>query len=141
MVPSVVKAVYWVVPLNTVTQPVVVAIMSIFAAGHRSPKADAPALAISGHAAETAEPATFYAFTPDVQYQDGRKLRFTIRNKPAWASFGKKRGTLYGTPQNAQAGTYSNIIITVSDGHSSVDLPAFSITVAPPAIVAAADAR
>jgi hypothetical protein len=130
-----------IVPLNTVTQPVVVAIMSLFAAGHRSPKPEGPALAISGHAAETAETAAFYAFTPDVQHQNGRKLRFSIRNKPSWASFGFKHGTLYGTPQHAQAGTYSNIIITVSDGRSSVDLPAFSITVAPPAIVAAADVR
>jgi putative Ig domain-containing protein len=129
------------VPLNTVTQPIVVAIMSVLAAGHRSTKPAAPALAISGHATETIEPTAFYAFTPDVQSRDGRKLRFSIRNKPAWASFGLKRGTLYGTPQNVHAGTYSNIVITVSDGHSSVDLPPFSITVGPPAVVAAAEAR
>src|SRR5262249_55196001 len=122
--PSSQRCVLRVVPLNTVTQPIVVAIMSVLAAGHRSTKPQGPALTSSGHASEAVEPTTFYAFTPDVQHQDGRKLRFSIRNKPAWASFGMKHGTLYGTPQNAHAGTYSNIIITVSDGHSTVDLPA-----------------
>jgi hypothetical protein len=80
----------------------------------------------------------FYAFTPTVTQRSDRALTFSIENKPAWASFGLRRGTLYGTPAMAQAGTYSNIRITVSDGLRSVTLPAFSITVSPPAAVVAA---
>jgi hypothetical protein len=38
-------------------------------------------------------------------------------------------GSLVGTPTDAQAGTYSNIVIRVSDGHVTTSLPAFSIVV------------
>jgi hypothetical protein len=94
-------------------------------------------LQIEGKAATTATPATFYAFTPTVTRHSDQPLKFSIENKPSWASFGLKRGTLYGTPLVANAGTYSNIRITVSDGTRSVTLPAFSITVGAPAAAAA----
>jgi hypothetical protein len=118
--------------VSSVAQPVIIAILSIGTAGQRAAD-DAPtrpALEISGHAAPTAEATEFYAFTPTVTQDGERKLQFSIRNKPSWASFGPKRGTLYGTPAALNAGTYSNIVITVSDGEKTVDLPAFSITVA-----------
>jgi len=49
---------------------------------------------------------------------------------PSWASFDIVTGRLSGTPTSAQVGTYSNIVISVSDGSLSATLPAFSITVA-----------
>ena len=117
---------------SSLSQPVFLAILGLGSSGHHD--ADrAPALQIVGKAAESVAPATFYAFTPTVIQNTGQPLKFSIENKPSWASFGARRGTLYGTPNVAHAGTYSNIRITVSDGNSSVTLPAFSITVAAPA--------
>jgi len=118
--------------VSSVAQPVIIAILSLGTAGHRASH-DAPTepvLEIAGQAAPTAEATAFYAFTPTVTQNSERKLHFSIRNLPSWARFGLKRGTLYGTPSALNAGTYSNIVITVSDGRKSVDLPPFSITVA-----------
>jgi hypothetical protein len=102
-------------------------------AGHQGAN-NAPALQIAGKAAASVAPSVFYAFTPTVTPGSDRPLKFSIENKPAWASFGARRGTLYGTPLVANAGTYSNIRITVSDGARTVTLPAFSITVVPAAV-------
>jgi hypothetical protein len=118
--------------VSSVAQPVIIAILTLGTAGHRAsqdtpPK---PVLEISGQAAPTAEATAFYAFTPTVVQHGERKLHFTIQNKPSWARFGLKRGTLYGTPTAVNTGTYPNIVITVSDGEKTVDLPPFSITVA-----------
>ena len=117
---------------SSLTQPVFLAILGLGSAGQ--PGADnSPALQIAGNATSTVAPAVFYAFTPTVTRRSDKPLKFTIENKPAWASFGLRRGTLYGTPLTAHAGTYSNIRITVSDGLHSVTLPPFSIIVSAPA--------
>lgn len=115
-------------------QPFIVALMGLGLAAHRSPQPpDAvPVLTISGKATARVTPATFYAFTPTVYQSGDGVLRFGIQNKPSWASLGSRRGTLYGVPQARDAGTYSNIIITVSDGKSTAQLPAFSINVTAP---------
>jgi nitrite reductase/ring-hydroxylating ferredoxin subunit len=84
---------------------------------------------ISGVPATTAAPGVAYAFAPVASDADGDALRFNIRNKPAWATFDPASGRLRGTPSSAQAGTYSNISIGVSDGFVTTRLPAFSITV------------
>ena len=70
-----------------------------------------------------------YSFRATVADADGDALSYAIGNKPAWLNFNFTTGQLLGTPSDAQVGTYSNIRITVSDGKSSVALPAFSITV------------
>ena len=44
-------------------------------------------------------------------------------------SFDSSSGQLGGTPGSAEAGTYSNIVISVSDGSLSTSLPAFAISV------------
>ena len=120
---------------SSLSQPVFLAILGLGSSGH--PTADStPVLQIVGKATQSVAPATFYAFTPTVLQSTGQPLKFSIQNKPAWASFGARRGTLYGTPNMAHAGTYSNIRITVSDGNSTVTLPAFSITVAAPSAAA-----
>jgi hypothetical protein len=51
---------------------------------------------------------------------------------PAWASFDTTTGRLTGTPAGTNVGTYSNIVISVSDGPSSASLAPFSITVTSP---------
>jgi large repetitive protein len=126
------------VPLpSSLTQPAFLAILGMGSAGQQGADTG-PALVIAGKATATVEAAVFYAFTPTVTTRTDLPLKFSIENKPAWASFGMRRGTLYGTPHMAQAGTYSNIRITVSDGTHTVTLPPFSITVAAPAASASA---
>jgi hypothetical protein len=121
------------VPLtDSISQPLFLVLLGLGSAGHHD---GTQSLQISGRAAPTIEPAAFYAFTPSVAGHSDRPLKFTIKNKPAWASFGLRHGTLYGTPQIADAGTYSNILITVSDGVTTVTLPAFSIAVSAVAAV------
>jgi hypothetical protein len=71
-----------------------------------------------------------YSFRPTASDPDGQTLTFSIANKPAWANFSTTNGTLSGTPTSSQVGSYSNIVITASDGSLSASLPAFSITVA-----------
>ena len=70
-----------------------------------------------------------YAFEPAASDGDGDTLSFSIRNKPAWASFDAATGRLEGIPQFGDAGSYDNISISVSDGSASASLPAFSIAV------------
>lgn len=71
-----------------------------------------------------------YSFTPTAVDPDGPSMAFGIANKPVWANFNVTTGQLSGTPQAAHAGTYGNIVISVSDSLASATLPAFSITVA-----------
>jgi hypothetical protein len=68
-----------------------------------------------------------YSFTPTAKDADGNTLGFTIANRPSWASFSTSTGQLSGKP--TAAGTFSNIVISVSDGKATTQLPAFSIGV------------
>ncbi|QSX36018.1 putative Ig domain-containing protein [Shewanella sedimentimangrovi] len=89
---------------------------------------DAPV--ISGTPATSVNEDSAYSFTPSASDVDvGDVLSFSISGKPSWASFDSSTGTLSGTPVNGDVGSYSNIIISVSDGTVSVALSAFSITV------------
>lgn len=85
---------------------------------------------ISGTPARSATVGKSYSFAPMAKDADGNTLHFSISNKPAWASFSLTTGRLSGTPNNTQAGAYSNIVISVSDGRARASLPQFSITVA-----------
>jgi hypothetical protein len=93
---------------------------------------------ISGTPASKVNVGSAYSFRPTAADRDGDTLTFSIANRPAWASFSAATGQLYGTPTSASASTYSNIVIRVSDGKTSVALPAFSITVIEQLIGAAA---
>jgi hypothetical protein len=84
---------------------------------------------ISGTPPTTARTGVAYAFTPTARDPEGRTLTFSISNKPAWAAFSTTTGRLSGTPSSAQTGTFSNIVIRVSDGVSTASLPAFAIVV------------
>ena len=93
----------------------------------------APAPTISGTPPTTDLAGTPYSFQPAASGPSGTTLSFSVQNKPAWASFSIASGMLSGTPTSAQTGTYSNIIVSVSDGQASSALPAFAITVTAPA--------
>jgi len=71
-----------------------------------------------------------YTFTPTASDADNDTLVFSITNKPDWATFSETTGELSGTPTSADSGTYSDILISVSDGLDTVSLAAFSINVA-----------
>jgi hypothetical protein len=109
-------------------QPFVIVLLGLGNAAHHPGDA---ALTISGKAKPKANPTAFYAFTPTVTHRGDRQLQFTVLNKPSWAQFGKRHGTIYGVPKLTDAGAYPDIVITVSDGESTVQLPAFSINVNP----------
>ncbi len=72
---------------------------------------------------------TLYSFTPNSTDPDGDSLNFQIVNRPSWASFSSTTGTLSGSPSYTDAGSYTNIAISVSDGQASASLTAFSITI------------
>ena len=70
-----------------------------------------------------------YDFRPTASDPDGDTLSFTIASKPSWASFDSATGRLGGTPDAGDAGTWSGVRITVSDGVASAALAAFAIVV------------
>lgn len=84
---------------------------------------------ISGTPATSATAGSAYSFRPTASDPDGNSLGFSIQNRPGWAAFNTSTGQLSGTPTSSHVGTYSNIVIRVSDGTASASLPAFSITV------------
>jgi major membrane immunogen (membrane-anchored lipoprotein) len=89
--------------------------------------------AISGTPATSVVAGASYSFTPASSDPDGDMLAFSVTGKPAWATFSTATGAITGTPTAAQAGSYPNIVITVSDGKLSQVLSAFTITVTQPA--------
>ena len=70
-----------------------------------------------------------YSFTPAASGPSGTTLSFSVQNLPSWATFSIAKGTVSGTPSSSNVGTFSNIVISVSDGQASAALPAFSIQV------------
>ena len=94
-----------------------------------NPTVSNPPQTISGQPLTSVNVGSPYTFTPTASDSDGDKLTFSVTNMPAWAGFSTSTGTLSGTPGSTSAGTYANIIISVSDGITSVSLPAFSISV------------
>jgi hypothetical protein len=84
---------------------------------------------ISGTPPGTVKVDDSYSFTPTASDVEGDSLRFSIKNKPTWASFDQQTGKLSGTPETVDIGTYSDIGITVSDVSDSSTLTAFTIVV------------
>jgi hypothetical protein len=84
---------------------------------------------ISGTPLKSINVNSAYSFRPTAADADGNTLTYSIANKPTWASFSTTTGQLSGTPSSANVGTYSNIVISVSDGKASTALPAFAIAV------------
>ncbi|TLZ01502.1 MAG: hypothetical protein E6K36_11440, partial [Gammaproteobacteria bacterium] len=89
--------------------------------------------AIAGTPAATVTAGQPYSFQPTVTNPGRSTLSFTIVNRPAWGTFSTATGALSGTPTTINEGTFANILISVSDGHTTASLPAFSIQVQAPA--------
>jgi hypothetical protein len=85
---------------------------------------------ISGTPAASIAVGQTYTFTPSASDANSDTLTFSITNKPTWATFTASNGRLTGMPAAGDVATYSNIVISVSDGKAAaVSLPAFSIAV------------
>lgn len=84
---------------------------------------------ISGTPPTSAIVGIAYSFQPTASDPDGNALSFSITNAPPWTTFSTTTGRLQGTPAASHVGTYANIVIRVSDGQTTAQLPAFSIAV------------
>ncbi len=84
---------------------------------------------ISGTPTTTVTSGQSYVFQPTASDPNGDSLTFSIQNAPAWASFNPMTGRLSGAPFDNDVGTYSNIVISVSDGQLTSSLPSFTIDV------------
>jgi hypothetical protein len=89
----------------------------------------ASTVTISGSPPTSVAAGNVFTFTPTASTTRSRQLRFTIANKPAWASFSTSTGKLSGTPATSNVGTTSGIGIAVTDGRRWAQLQPFSITV------------
>jgi hypothetical protein len=96
----------------------------------RGPDNNAPT--ISGSPVVAVQIGKTYAFAPNARDPDGDILRYSISNRPQWATFNSSSGRLSGTPSSSHAGTYRNIVISVSDGRASASLRSFAINVQAP---------
>jgi hypothetical protein len=84
---------------------------------------------ISGTPSTTVMVGEAYFFSPTATDPDGDTLNFSIENRPGWAIFDNSTGQLSGTPATGDISSFPNIRISVSDGHASATLPAFTIDV------------
>jgi hypothetical protein len=84
---------------------------------------------VSGAALTAATVGSSYVFQPTASDPDGDPIEYQVANKPAWATFDARSGRLGGTPSEGDVGTYTNILVSVSDGKLSASLPPFSIAV------------
>ncbi len=84
---------------------------------------------ISGSPADSVTEGSTYSFTPSASDADGDNLLFSISNKPFWTGFNTSTGQLFGTPGSSTAGSYGNILISVTDGTESSSLASFTIMV------------
>jgi hypothetical protein len=89
--------------------------------------ASAAAPTISGSPATTAAIGQRYVFCPTASDADHQTLKFQIKNRPSWLTFSYSAGCISGTPTTA--GTWSDIVIYVSDGTTTKAMPKFSIKV------------
>ena len=104
-------------------------VLSCFAVLLAPLSAFAAAPTISGTPLTSVTVGTYYNFQPKGSDADGDSLTFSIQNKPSWLVFHPETGRIGATATKATIGTYSNVIIKVSDGKTTAALAPFSITV------------
>ncbi len=93
------------------------------------PASNNRAPAISGTPPANLNAGSLYDFRPSASDPDGDALTFSIQGKPLWATFDPATGRLYGTPGTADVGLFTNVLLSVSDGRASAQLPTFAIAV------------
>ena len=70
-----------------------------------------------------------YYFKPTISDEDPGSISISAQNLPTWLSINNVTGELSGTPSFNDAGLYSDIVLSVSDGLNTSDLGPFSIHV------------
>jgi len=95
------------------------------------PAEPAHPFAISGSPRDTVPEGNEYEFRPSVtDVPKHEEYRFSIRNRPRWASFDTRKGFLSGRPDKGDAGNYAGIEISAAtDSGLTSSLPPFSIVV------------
>jgi hypothetical protein len=88
---------------------------------------------LSGSPASSVVIDTEYSFQFAAEDADGDALTVSVQNMPGWAHFDAESRVLSGTPTAADMGSYSNIVITATDGNATVTMPAFTVDVVPTA--------
>ncbi|HEY6641677.1 putative Ig domain-containing protein [Povalibacter sp.] len=111
----------------SVSDGVVSTALPAFAISVKGPTNNRPA--IGGTPLTSVQTGQAYSFQPTATDADGDALTWSIQNKPSWATFSASSGRLTGTPAASNVGSFSNIIISVSDGKLSASLAAFAIAV------------
>ncbi|WP_049722236.1 Ig-like domain-containing protein [Gilvimarinus polysaccharolyticus] len=94
----------------------------VVSAGNKAP-------VISGTAPTQVMVGELYRFVVSATDADGDTLTFSISGAPSWLLLDSATGVLSGIPGDADEGSYSNIVVSVSDGAQSVSLAPFTITV------------
>lgn len=84
---------------------------------------------VSGTPVRSVSAGNSYVFSPTGADPEGRALVWSISNLPRWATFSTASGRLAGAPNASDVGTYSNLVITASDGTHRTSLPAFNVSV------------
>lgn len=97
--------------------------------GSSTPPTTNAAPTINGQPTLSVQAGQSYSFQPSVSDPEGATLQFTVSNLPSWAGFDASNGRISGSPNSAAVGSYSGIVISVSDGASSAHLGPFSINV------------
>ncbi|GAB1268064.1 hypothetical protein NBRC116493_13170 [Aurantivibrio infirmus] len=98
-----------------------------------APAANTPPT-ISGSPISAIEIGETYSFTPTAADQDNDTLTFSVANEPSWLTIDPQSGELSGVPSVKDLGSFSDIVISVSDGSVSAALSGFSVDVAPPVL-------
>src|SRR6202051_4940310 len=99
------------------------------AVGGGPPPAVSTSPSISGTPSGAVLAGKAYSFTPTATDTAGNALTFSVQNSPSWATFNSGTGELSGSRTVANVGTFSKIILSVSDGTHIASLAQFSIAV------------
>lgn len=70
-----------------------------------------------------------FTLTPNVSGGNGKTLTFSVANAAPWMTFNTSTGVLTGSPTASDVGTYSNVVISVSDGQQSASAAPFTIQI------------
>ena len=108
---------------------------------NQTPPPSNTAPTISGAPATSVMVNQAYSFQPSAADANGDALTLCDFQSSFVGKFQYFDGQLTGTPAASNVATYSNIVISVSDGRASTALPAFSIQVRGPEQSSADDQR
>ncbi len=84
---------------------------------------------ITGSPATSVVAGARYRFRPVASDANRDRIRFRITGKPSWGTFSRYTGEFTGIAPAGLNATFSNIVVSASDGRLSSSLPPFSIRV------------